>query len=250
MEWLKKLLVYTSSAAGLAALLYYLLREEAELTRTASTVEGERDEKKLRPEDVTKEQVQRILNEIVESQEMVRAEMKQLTKELLEHPMMTFDQVYHRLSVLKPQDPLERFGLSTHEFDELLTPHHKDPQIMDGLARIMAPAGPTDGTLSQGTSVSMRRVVEVHEAMLEELRKLVLLVSSTRDKERLNPKTVTLAAQAVVSAKVEEKFNLTSDDIEVAVIQNQQQLAKDQDFLYVNQRLQETMGELMGVHGG
>lgn len=248
MDWWKKLLLYAGGAAGAAATLYYLLREDTETSTRSVLLPEERDEqKKLRPEDVTKEQVQRILSEIVESQEIVRAEMKQITKELLQQPM-SFDVVYQRMNQVKPPDPLERFGLSTMEFDDLLTPYHKDPQIREGIARIMGSTTATgDGV--EGPPVSLKKVVEVHEFMLEELKKLVEYVSASNSKDSWSPKIVTLAGQAVVAAKVEERFGLTSEDIEVAVIKHQKQLAKDQEFANVNRKLQETMGLLMELDG-
>ena len=40
------------------------------------------------------------------------------------------------------------------------------------------------------------------------------------DRESYDPKTVTLTAQSLVGAKVEEKFGLTSEDIEHAVMRH------------------------------
>ena len=40
------------------------------------------------------------------------------------------------------------------------------------------------------------------------------------DRESYDPKTVTLTAQSLVGAKVEERFGLTSEDIEHAVMRH------------------------------
>ena len=49
------------------------------------------------------------------------------------------------------------------------------------------------------------------------------------NKNDLDIKTVTIAAQAIVGAKIEKKFDLTSEDIESAVMMLHTMLAADQD---------------------
>lgn len=239
--WTKALLV-AAGAAGVAGVLYYLLREEPE----AKFVPQEDKEKKVRVEDVTKEQVRQILSEIVEQQEKMKAHMKKLTRELLDK-RMEFEQTYQRVKEVQPEDPLEKYGLSMMDFDQLLNKHQADPQVREGIARIMGvpdSAGP-----AQGSTVPAKRVIEVHAFMLEELEKLLSHFNTIKNKASYDMKTVTLAAQAVVGAKVEEKFNLTSEDIERAVIKHHTTLATDQEFASVNMKMQHTMALLMGAEG-
>jgi len=247
MEGWQKLLIAAGSAAGVAAVLYYLLREEADSKELSIDADAEEKEKKLRVEDVTKEQVHKILSEIVESQEKMRTHMRTLTAELLAKPQ-DFEQTYQRVRELQPDDPLERYGLSMMDFDQLLNKHQSDPQVREGIAKIMGvpdmggSAGP-----DKGSAVPAKKVIEVHAYMLTELEKIVQHFASFKNKEQFDMKTVTLAAQAVVGAKVEEQFGLTSEDIERAVIKHHTALATDQEFASVNMKMQQTMGMLMGA---
>lgn len=59
-------------------------------------------------------------------------------------------------------------------------------------------------------------------------------------------KVVTIAAQAYVGARVQEKFDLSSEDIESAVLIHHQALASDSEFACVNMQIQATMNQLMG----
>ncbi|CAE8738445.1 unnamed protein product [Polarella glacialis] len=182
-------------------------------------------------------QVQQILSEIVESQEKMKTHMKDLTRELLSK-QLDFEQTYIRVREVQPDDPLERCGLSMSDFDMLLSKYQHDPKVKEGIARIMGV--PTNATASaaqeKAQTVPARRVIEVHAFMLEELEKLVQHFATIKNKDAYDMKTVTLAAQAVVGAKVEEKFGLTSEDIERAVIQHHSTLATDQDTLPLDQR--------------
>merc|ERR1719436_1411331 len=102
------------------------------------------------------------------------------------------------------------------------------------------------GSSEKGSGVPAKRVIEVHCFMLEELEKVVRYFHTIRNKEQYDMKTVTLAAQAVVGAKVEQKYGLTSEDIERAVFQHHTTLATDQEFASVNMKMQSTMAQLMG----
>mmetsp|Transcript_67971 Transcript_67971/g.199634 ORF Transcript_67971/g.199634 Transcript_67971/m.199634 type:complete len:252 (+) Transcript_67971:68-823(+) len=251
MDGWKRALLYAGGAAGAAAVLYYLLREEPESKQAPPSASGEvarSGGKKLRVEDVTKEQVQQILNEIVDSQEKMKAHMKALTDKLLANPI-TLEQTYHLVRDVQPDDPLERHGLTMMDFDQLLSKYQSDPQVREGLARIMG-APDQSAMANQGAVASAKRVIEVHAFMLQELEKLVqYYFTSVKNKEAYDMKTVTLALQAIVGAKVQEKFDMSSEDIEMAVIKHHSTLATDQEFERVNMKMQMVMAQIMGAEG-
>mmetsp|Transcript_14336 Transcript_14336/g.37046 ORF Transcript_14336/g.37046 Transcript_14336/m.37046 type:complete len:255 (-) Transcript_14336:70-834(-) len=250
MDGWKKALLVAGGTAGAAAVLYCLLRDESKAKLLAAPaargVSGDDKKKapKLQVEHVTKEQVQQILMEIVESQDKMRTHMKILTQEL-QAKSLAFEGIYKRVRDVQPQDPLERYGLSMMDFDTLLNKYQDDPQVREGIAKIMGIPDVGKGQ-DKGSSVASGRVVEVHSFMLEELDKLVRHFSMVPNKESYDMKIVTLAAQAVIGAKVEEKFSLTSEDIERAVLKNHETLAKDQEFAKINMKMQQTMAQLMG----
>mmetsp|Transcript_110653 Transcript_110653/g.219962 ORF Transcript_110653/g.219962 Transcript_110653/m.219962 type:complete len:259 (+) Transcript_110653:57-833(+) len=255
METWQRMLLYAGGAAGVAAVLYYLLREEPEGSKTAEGEEDAEDGGRSQAKkkglgtdaqsvEVTKEQVQEILDSIVESQEKMKAHMKAITKELLEK-QLDFMQIYTRVCEVQPEDPLARRGISMMDFDQLLSKHQSDPQVRRGIERIMgAPDAPAPG--EKAPDVPARRIVEVHAFMLQELEMLLQQFHTIQTKEALDPKSVTVAAQAIIGAKVEEKFGLTPEDIERAVIAHHTKLATDQEFASISMKMQATMAQLMG----
>lgn len=196
---------------------------------------------------VSKEQVLRILSEIVESQEKMKTHMKDLTRELLAKPNMPFEDVYNRVRTVQPDDPLERLGLSMTDFDQLLNKHQDDKQVRDGIARFMGvPDASTAPSSDKRPPIDVDRIIEVHVFMLEELEKNVNYFATIKNKASYDNKTVTIAAQAMVGAMVEHKFKITSEDIERAVMQHHNNLAKNMEFASINIKMQQTMGKLMG----
>jgi len=251
MEGWKKALMYAGGATGVAAVLYYLLREEPEGLSgeggaAASKEAGKKDI--LQAEDVTKDQVILILKQMIDSQERMKAHMKELTVKLIEKDM-DFEETYEQVRSVQPDDPLERSGLSMNDFDQLLNKHQADPQVMEGITRIMGMADPGNKPAGKLKDVSEAQVIEVHAFMLMELKGLLALFSGIKSTRNWDMKTVTLASQAIVGAKVEKKYNLNSEEIERAVMKHHNTLATNQEFEQINIKMQQTMTSLMGTAG-
>merc|ERR1712194_456981 len=98
-----------------------------------------------------------------------------------------------------------------------------------------------------GQAISVRQIIDVHTFMLEELESVVKYFQNVPNKESYDLKTVTIAAQAMVGYKIEEKFSIASEDIESAVLMYHTTLATDQEFAQINIKIQHVMGKLMGT---
>lgn len=81
--------------------------------------------------------------------------------------------------------------------------------------------------------------------MLKELEVVVEKYNSVPQKEKLDTKIVTIVVQALVGAKMEEKYGYTSDDIEAAVLTNHKVLSTDEEFADINMNIQHTMGQFL-----
>lgn len=246
MEGWKKTLLCLGGAAGAAAVLYYLLREE-EGSAPASDLGDSGDSKKTktRVEDVTKDMVQQILNEIIESQEKMKTRMKEITQELLSKPLSVME-TYKRIAEVQPDEVLDKYAISMQDFDQLLNKHQNDPHIRMGIQKIMGmpdPAAPNPSA----DKVSAKKVVEAHTYMLEELNKVLADINKLPNRATLDPKAIVQAAQAIVAARLEQKFSITQEDMEAAMMKHQQILATDQEFAAVSMKMQATMGQLMGA---
>lgn len=235
-------------AAGAAAVLYCLLKEQPKKSGGKGREESNEAPQpgaKLKVEEITKETVQTILKEIIESQEKMKGYMKELTKEL-RTKSMSFEDTYDRVRKVQPSDPLEKHKLTMMEFDQLLDKHQSDPMVREAIAKIMGTPTASSVASEKVQGITVKLVIEVHTFMLKELEALVEKYQSMTNKRDLDMKTVTIVAQAIVGSKMEEKFGITSEDIESAVLMYHTSLATDQEFANINLKIQHTMGKLMG----
>jgi len=243
----KKLLIAVGGAVGVGAVLYYLLKEDAEKTKSIGSEEKSRSLKTraIPVEEITKEQVLQVLQEIIQSQELMKGYMKELTKELLSK-QLSFPEIYKRVEEVQPKDPLEKYGLSMMDFDQLLDKHQSDPAVRQSIATIMGT--PTENTVTSEKvqGITVQKILDVHRFMLTELEKLAAKFQEMPDKSKYEVKTVTIAAQAIVGAKVEEEYGITSEDIESAVLLYHMWLSTNKEFADINVQIQHTMGMLMG----
>lgn len=247
-DW-KKLLIAAGGTIGVAAVLYYIIREEKTASRKIVSDGDDQKKKsqgtKLSVDEITKEQVQQILQEIIKSQEQMKGYMKDLTQGLLTKSL-AFEQTYARVKEVQPSDPLEKYGLSMMDFDQLLDKHQNDPNVRDSIAKIMGAPSAGATTNEKVKSISVKQILDVHSFMLEELENVVKYFQNLPNKDTYDMKTVTIAAQAIVGSNIEKKFGITSEDIESAVLMYHTTLATDQEFAGLNIKIQHTMGKLMG----
>jgi len=247
----QKMVLAGVGAAGLAAVIYCLTKESKSTKKTSLAAEskGAPAGGKTKVEDISKETVSTILKEIIDSQEKMKSYMKTLTKEL-KTKQMDFQQTYDRVRQVQPNDPLEKYGLSMMEFDQLLDKYQSDPMVREAIAKIMGAPNPANTQSVKVQEITVKEIIAVHKFMLEELEKLVKIYQGLQNKptggQELDMKTVTIVAQAMVGAKMEEKFNIASEDLESAVLLYHTMLATDQEFATINLQIQHTMGKLMG----
>lgn len=200
-------------------------------------------------EEFSKEAVHQILTEIIDSQETMKVCMKDLTK-MLNSQNLTFEQTYDKVKEVQPTDPLEKHNLSMVEFDRLLDQYQSDPKVREAIGKIMGVSpSPNSASSEKVQGITVKVVIEVHRFMVQELESLVDKYKGMHNKSDLDIKTVTIAAQAIVGAKIEKKFDLTSEDIESAVMMLHTMLAADQEFEKINIKIQNTMMKLMGQPG-
>jgi hypothetical protein len=242
----KKILIAGIGAAGAAAILYYLMKEEPKKKSQAQESKDAPAAGKSKVEELSKENVQQILKEIIESQEQMKKYMKDLTKEL-RTKNMSFDETYDRVRKVQPSDPLEKHQLTMMEFDQLLDKYQSDPMVREAIAKIMGTPNASTQASEKVQGITVKMIIEVHNFMLKELEDLVEKYQGMQKNRELDSKTVTIVAQAIIGAKMETKFDITSEDIESAVLMYHTMLATDQEFANINLKIQHTMGKLMGT---
>lgn len=249
MEGWLKVLIAAGGTAAAAAVVYFLMKDGNKKTGEAGGTRSVGDIGLTKPkaEEITKAQVQEILKEIIKSQDRMKVYLKELTQELMTRPM-PFEEVYDRVHQVQPEDPLERIGLSMTDFDMLLDKHQTDPVIREAIGRIMSVPQVTGSASDRVQAISVRQVLEIHAFLLAELQVLVKeYAERAGGGNTFDMKSVTIAAQAIVASKIEEKYGFTSEDLENAVYTYHSKLATDQEFAQLNVKIQEAMGQLMGT---
>jgi len=245
MEGWQKLLLAAGASVGVATLVCYLLREDGDSAKTSAFSE-EKKKVGVAVEEITKEQVVQILQEIIKSQEQMKGYMKSLTQELMKDSL-SFEQTYNKVKEVQPDDPLEKYGLSMMDFDQLLDKHQGDDKVRDLIGKIMGAPHASSCDSEKVKAITVQKIIDVHNFMLEELDRLNNSFQQLPNKSSYDMKAVTIAAQAIVGSKIEHKFGLTSEDIESAVLNFHTTLATDQEFHAINIKIQYTMSKLMGT---
>jgi len=242
---MSKLLLAAGSAAGVAAVIYCVLKEEVPASSGKATTSSN-ESHPIKAASMSKKQLLAVLRDITSSQDAMRVQMKTLTKEL-QGKSTSFDETYKRVKAVQPDDPLERHGLTMNDLDALIQKHQNDPEVMKGVQAIMGdPSVHAQPAANPGKSADVKTLIGVHKSMLQELEKVTSMVLGDSSKKgKYDMKTVTLAAQAVIGAKLEESWGLTSEDIERAVIAKHEELAVNEEFAAVNKSVQTCMQKLL-----
>mmetsp|Transcript_23288 Transcript_23288/g.51142 ORF Transcript_23288/g.51142 Transcript_23288/m.51142 type:complete len:255 (-) Transcript_23288:45-809(-) len=239
-----KLIAAAGGAVAVGAVIFFALKAD-KTPGQALSLKREDKKKAAAISEVTKEQVLAILHEVINSQEQIKTCMKDLTQELVSKSL-NLEQTYNRVKQVQPADPLEKNGLSMMDFDQLLDKYQGDPNIRECIKKIMGAPSPNSIATEKVQAIGVEKIIAVHNYMLEELDKLAAEFQTLPNKESFDMKTVTVATQAIVGAKIEDKFGFSAEDIESAVLMYHTMLATNQEFATINIRIQHTMGKLMG----
>lgn len=239
----QKVILAGVGAAGAATILYCLLKDEAKGDKIQKVKELSKGSvSKL--DKISKDRVQQILKEISEDQELMKGHCKSFRKEL-QTQSFGFGDLYDRIRERKPaRDTLKQHGLSTDEFEQLLANYESDTNVRDAMAKIMGISTGSSESSQKVQALSVKKIIEVYSFMFKELESVAEQCESTRANRNLEREIVMIAAQTIVEAKVETKFDITNDDIESAVRVNHEALATDQEFKSVQEKIVSIMGKL------
>lgn len=232
--------VAAGGAIVTSLVLYFFLKEDSEKESEAEGGSG--DKKTVNIDEISKTQVIGILKEVLESQEKMKTIMASLTDEIKKTNKFKLAEVYDRVVDIQPEDPLEKYGVTMHAFDMLLERYQSSKEVSDLIGKIMTAAPSSDRSKPTPTE---KEVVEVHEFMLQEVQQLVEEKNKLPSDKKYDSRSLTIAAQAIVGAQVELKFNLTSDQIEAAVVAHGSTLSENPKFTRINQEMHLLMNQLM-----
>jgi len=233
----KKALLLVGGTVGVCALMSYLLNKPASPLKSRSVdfaLSGP-----AKPGELSKDQVVQILKEMIKLQDEMRAHTKQIIKEV-RNGSLTLEQTCKKVQAILPMTPLDKLSLSLTDFNRILANYQEDATVQSAVVQAMSAPTPGSGATEKASSLTVQKLAEIHTFMLKELEQM----AQTKGKSGHDAKTVTLAAQAIVGAKVEDKFGIVPEDVENAVIMKQTVLATNTDFATLNAQIQGAMAQL------
>ncbi|SBS99022.1 conserved Plasmodium protein, unknown function [Plasmodium malariae] len=285
MNW-KKALSLAGGAAAVVALTYILMKDDENHDEN----DDENDERKrkdgklnkdsnkiIKGDSMTRDDLLQLLNEMLKLQ----TDMKNIVKDLIvvaKKNNYDFMAVYEVAKTYNTIDPLGKYQIEMPEFDKVVESYHFDPveylsrnnfstiilEVKEKVAKLMSSQENYYVNMSD-TTLSVDKIIEIHHFMLNELYKIDPEFKKIPNKSELDPKLIALGKlygqcvnmylfiQSIVSAKVEEEFNLTSEDVEASIANQQYALTsvrikRNMEFARVNIQMQTIMNKFMGDH--
>eukprot|EP00930_Biecheleria_cincta_P094216 TRINITY_DN8510_c0_g1_i1.p1 TRINITY_DN8510_c0_g1~~TRINITY_DN8510_c0_g1_i1.p1 ORF type:complete len:248 (-),score=57.30 TRINITY_DN8510_c0_g1_i1:233-976(-) len=233
----KNITLLVGGAAAVVGIAIALKHRPAKQSRAPATSVGQRAATDLD----SKEGVLSILQEMASSQSACRRQLKELAAET-QSKSLSLSQACARYTQMGVFDPLAKRKLSMIELNRALSEHEEVPAVQQAIATLMGspPTGVAATHASQALTV--QKLADIHNFMLTEFEKL----AACSDKGSRDANAVTFAAQAVVAGKTEAKFQVSSEDVEAAVLAQQGALACSDEFSSINLKLRQAMAKLAG----
>mmetsp|Transcript_100574 Transcript_100574/g.181543 ORF Transcript_100574/g.181543 Transcript_100574/m.181543 type:complete len:261 (+) Transcript_100574:44-826(+) len=241
-QW-KPLLLIAGSAVAIAGVAYYLLSDEPE--EDEATAGGGKLSKEGGP-------VRQVLTEMVTVEELAKKTVNDLVQEMAHAGTeLSLEETYKRIEAAQLWDPLEKYGLTMQDFEEMITDFQHDPFVMQAMARLAGsgPEGPTGAPPPQQVA-TLAQVVEAKAFMLAEIEAMVDSFTASEERKSWNARSAGMALQTQADAKAEKKFGISSQDLEFAMLQNQQKLGASAEFMDVMMKTQDVMRKFIGSLAG
>lgn len=250
LNWVKALSI-AGGAVTVAAISYLLLRDDD--SSRSKTEEESKDKNKSgnkQKKDETKidkENLLQLLNEMHKLQVDTKNMIKDLT-EVAKKNNYDIMSVYNAALSYETEDPLTKYQMQMPEFDEVVENYQHDPEVKEALKKLMNPPEAYYPPMSSGNVLSVQKIIEIHNYMLKELKLVQPELEKIPNKNELEPKILALVIQSIISGKVEEKFNITSQEVEMSIGKQQYNLTVDVDFAKINMQMQSIMNKMMGLY--
>jgi hypothetical protein len=240
-----KIAVIAGISVAVAGAAYYVSR------RAVSAGQGAGSKRKV--DQITKEQVIAIIDEIASAQNKMKGITQTAISEVISKGL-NFEQTYEYCVKIQPADPLQKYGLTTGDFDLLLDREQHDHRVRERLAKIMGMQDSGDelsnaqGRAGARKALEVKELVSIHEFMLEELKGVSSEVDAKLKRgPGVDMRALAVAAQVLVGAKVQQRFAVDTDDIESSIVKHHEALSKDVKFANVNDEIQRLMAKFFDI---
>eukprot|EP00930_Biecheleria_cincta_P055467 TRINITY_DN41785_c0_g1_i1.p1 TRINITY_DN41785_c0_g1~~TRINITY_DN41785_c0_g1_i1.p1 ORF type:complete len:247 (-),score=70.79 TRINITY_DN41785_c0_g1_i1:210-950(-) len=241
MQQWQKILAAAGSAAGVAAALYCLFKEDEEPgdARAAGGSASDGTSSKVNVNDFSPEDVLQIINDLNEAQQKTKASMANISKKISDDAL-AFPQIYELVKEAMPEDPLQARGLAPPDFEALLMKNQRNEAIMTAFSKFSSATSQPGGK-----ELSVDTIVEVGKFISQEFDTFIVDFQGLANKASYDMQVVLLVSQVVLNAKLTQKYGVTSEDYEGSMGTHQQKLMSNQAFLQNFMEYQQKMEAFM-----
>lgn len=246
MNW-KKCLTLAGGAAAAVAIAYLLVREDDNQAESKQENEEEKQDSKNTKKEckISKEELLQLLNEM----QAMHTETKNMINSLIiaaKKCNYDFMAVYNEAKKKDTIDPLMKRQMVMRDFDNAIEKYHFDPDVSDAVTRLVkGQEFPPDSNMDKPL-MSVDKIIGIHHYMLQELYNVEEEFQALPNKNDLDTKLIAISIQSIISAKVEEKFDVTSEEVEAGISAQQYMLSSNLDFAQLNIEMQSIMNKCVG----
>jgi len=205
------------------------------------------EDRKKDKDTVSEDDVVSMLKKICDIQQQTKVFLKNLVEEITSQPM-ALSQVYMRVKDGTPEDPLASEGISMDDFDGLLGKFEHRDDVKELIDTIMGNEILED-IPPAAKALSIDQIIQIHEYMYGELLKVIEGAKEfVKTGGPYESRYITMAGQALVGAKVFQKYKMHPQEVEAVMMLNYVTLQYHHEFLKVSMQIQAVLGELMSVN--
>lgn len=204
---------------------------------------------------ISRAQIIAALSEMAGAQLVSQTKITQLARRLVQErsnllpevrrPEIPFLEAYRLIEGLAlPDDPLAEIGLTEESFHSLLVDFEGDDEVMFGVQKLLQPIG--QGDPERAKAITLNQIIEVHKCMVREMQRILQEVRELTSNKMLalSKKRCESTAELLATIAVEEQLAISSDDVELAVVLNEELLQTHSEFTQYTEELSSCMKEL------
>ncbi|KAK1932910.1 hypothetical protein X943_001352 [Babesia divergens] len=244
-----KTLAITGAVGLVAYFIYYLLQdddkdEEYDIYKKDYDLPGSMAANTA-VEKMSRNDVLDLLAKIAASQEKAKTLLAKLVKSIISNNFAdSMEDIYNRIVKDVPVDPLKARGLTLFDLDYLVERYQSDMAVREHIMKMIhIPPAESEG---DDVDIGPDEIVIVYEFMLDELQRLQAAEKPLAAQPNVNANAASLTVQAIVAAKVQNKFGYTSVQIDRAITKNQAELGMNTRFARLAMQIQSEMTEITG----
>jgi len=241
MQQWQKILAAAGSAAGVAAALYCLFKEDGEPADPSAAGLSASNGKinKVDPNDLSPEDVLQIINDLHEAQQKTKASMAEITQKINDGSL-AFPQIYELVKGAMPEDPLQARGLAPQDFEKLLMKNQQNEAVMAAFSKFSSATSQPGGK-----ELSIDTIVDIGKFISQEFDTFIADFQVLTDKSSYDMTVVLLVSQVVLNSQLKKKYGVTSEDYEGSMGAHQQKLMENQAFVQNFMEYQQKMEAFM-----